>query len=235
MTPEQMSTRASRLWSSRWRRWLQSMPGQMLANTPAYGLAREMVVRPEQRVLEIGCGAGSRLLLLDQRVRFTVSAAGIEPCRQLAGAAQRAYTTASRPASAIIADPGMLPFADGVFDLALCIDLLRFLDVRGAQSVLREAARVLRPGSLLLAWDIAPPSGKLAWWQRLWTRGSAGRLASTPSLLSLAERSGFNYARDARQRPFLWPPIPRASFIAAVYPEGVVVRGDSSGGAPAAS
>lgn len=235
MTPGQVKTRESQLAGTRWQRWLQSIPGQMLANTPAYGIAREMVVRPEQRVLEIGGGAGSRLLLLDQRVRFTVAAAAVEPCPRLATAAQRAFGAAARPASAVLADPGMLPFGDGVFDLALCVDLLRFLDVRSAQATLREAARVLRPGALLLAWDIAPPSGALAWWQRLWTHGSGGRLANTASLMSLAERSGFNYAKDARQRPFLWPPIPRASFVAAVYPEGVVARGDPPGDEPVAS
>lgn len=229
MNPEQIAERKRQLAGTAWRRWLQSVPGQMLANTPAYGIAREMVVQPAWRVLEIGCGAGSRLLVLDQQVRFARMAAGVEPSARLAAAAQRAFDGAARPLSAILADPGALPFGDGVFDMALCADLLRFLDVRGAQAALREAARVLRPGALLLAWDIAPPDGPFAWWQRLWSRGYGGRMASAGSLMSLAERSGFTYTRDARQRPFLWPPVPRASFVAGVFQEGVVVTGEASG------
>lgn len=229
MNPEQVAARDAQLSGNRWRRWLQSVPGQILANTPVYGVAREMVVQPEWRVLEIGCGAGSRLLVLDQSVRFARTAAGVEPSLKLAAAAQRAFDEAARPLSAIVADPAALPFGDGVFDLALCFDLLRFLDVRAAQAALREAARVLRPGALLLAWEIAPPEGRFAWWQRLWSRGYGGRLASARSLMSLAERSGFTYTRDARRRPFLWPPVPRASFVAGVFPEGAAVPREAAG------
>ena len=125
----------------------------------------------------------------------------------------------------MLADPASLPFADGVFDVAFCDDLLRFLDVRGAQAALREAARVLRPGALLLAWDLAPPAGRFRWWQRFWLRAYGGRIASETSLMSLAERSGFDYTRTAALRPFFWPPVPRASFIASVLPPGLAAGG----------
>jgi SAM-dependent methyltransferase len=112
--------------------------------------------------------------------------------------------------------------------MVFCDDLLRFLDVRAAQAVLREAARVLRPGALLLAWDLAPASGKFGWWQRLWLRAyRGGRISSEKSLMALAERSGFAYTREARLRPFLWPPIPRASFIAGTLPPGWRREGDN--------
>ena len=221
MTPEQIHAREKQLLGSWWRRRLLSVPGQMLANPPAYNLPREMLMQADYRVLEIGCAAGSRLLLFDQSVKFRgVSAAGIEPSPALAKRAGRAFTSAARPLTAVLADPTMLPFADGVFDMGFCDDLLRFLDVRGAQTVLREAARVLRPGALLLCWDIAPPAGKLRWWQRLWLRAYPGRIASEKSLMSLAERSGFDFSRPANLRPFFWPPVPRASFIAGTLPQG---------------
>ena len=228
MTPEQIAERERQLRGSWWRRRMLSVPGQMLANTPVYTLTREMLMQADHRVLEIGCAEGSRLLLFDQKLRYQhAPVAGVEPSSALARRAGLAFRNAARPLSAVLADPAALPFADGVFDVAFCDDLLRFLDVRGAQSVLREAARVLRPGALLLAWDLAPPAGRLRWWQRFWLRAHRGRIASETSLMSLAERSGFDYTRPAHLRPFFWPPVPRASFIASVLPPGWRREGDN--------
>lgn len=221
MTPDQIAERERQLAGSWWRRFLQSVPGQMFSNPAAYSLPREMLMQADTRMLEIGCGAGSRILLFDQKLRFQgVSAVGVEPSAKLARRAQGAFLDNARPATAVLAAPGALPFRDGVFDVVYCDDLLRFLDVRGAQAVLREASRVLRPGSLMLAWDLAPPAGRFAWWQRLWLRRYPGRHASQQSLMGLAERSGFDYTREANLRPFFWPPVPRVSFIGATLPPG---------------
>lgn len=222
MTPEQVALREKQLLGSWWRRRLESVPGQMLANPPAFSLPREMLMQADHRVLEIGCGSGSRLLVFDQRVKFqTASAVGVEPSPRLAARAERAFRDGARPLTAILADPGALPFADGVFDVAFCGDLLRFLDVASAQALLREAARVLRPGSLMLVWDLAPASGKFAWWQRWWLRAyRGGRIASQKSLVELAERCGFGLTRKADLRPFWWPPVPRVSFVAGTLPMG---------------
>jgi ubiquinone/menaquinone biosynthesis C-methylase UbiE len=200
-----------------------SLGGQVLSNTGAARAAREMLLRPEWRVLEVGCAAGSRLLIFDQQVKFEATAAGVEPAAALARRAERSLRDAARPACALVGDPGALPFRDGAFDVAFCDDLLRFLDVRSAQAALREIARVLKPGANCLVWDLAPPDGRFAWWQRWWLRAyrrDGVRIASEKSLMALAERSGFDVAEAAGLRPWLWPPVARASMVARRLPEG---------------
>jgi hypothetical protein len=46
------------------------------------------------------------------------------------------------------------------------------------------------------------------------------RLRSTSTLLRRAQAAGFDFARDAILRPFLLPPIPRASILVGRAPEG---------------
>jgi len=226
VTSDQIAERERQLAGSFLRRFLQSVPGQMFSNPPVYSLPREMLMQADWRMLEIGAGAGSRVLLFDQKLRFRgPSAVGVEPSPRLAREAERTFIKNARPATAVLADPAALPFADGVFDVAYCDDLLRFLDVRTAQAVLREAARVLRPGALLLAWDLAPASGRFARWQRFWLRGYKGRIANENSLMGLAERSGFDITREANLGPFFWPPVPRASFVASTLPPGWRLEG----------
>jgi|CXWL01.1.fsa_nt_gi SAM-dependent methyltransferase len=223
MTPEQIAMRERQLAGGWWRRRMLSLPGQILSNTGAYNVAKEMLVQADWRVLEVGCTAGSRLMLFDQQVKFvTHSAAGVEPVAALAAQAQRSFEDGGRPLSAIVSDPAALPFRDGAFDVAFCDDLLRFLDVRGAQAALREIARVLRPGAMCLIWDLAPADGRFAWWQRFWLRGFRRdtRIASEKSLMALAERSGFDVTDPARLRPWLWPPVARASLVAKTLPPG---------------
>lgn len=223
MTPEQIQLRWRQLAGSWWRRRLLSVPGLILSNTGAYNVAKEMLVQADWRVLEVGCAAGSRLLLFDQQIQFReYSAAGVEPVAALATRAQAAFDSASRPLSAIVSGPQALPFRDESIDVAFCDDLLRFLDVRDAQAALREIARVLKPGAMCLVWDLAPPEGRLAWWQRFWLRSyrDGARIASDKSLMALAERSGFDVAEAAHLRPWLYPPIPRASVVAKKLPPG---------------
>jgi len=103
----------------RWRRWL------------ARGV--------EGRLLDVGCGTGRNLALLDHRARAT----GLDPCwDSLLRARRRA------PAARLVhARAEMLPFRDGVFDTVT--SGLVFCSVDDPARGLGEVRRVLRNGGSL--------------------------------------------------------------------------------------
>ena len=100
------------------------------------------------RALDMGCGTGGTLRWL--RAEFpSLRVVGLD----LAPEALR-YVMASperRGARALQGSVTALPFATGAFDLVVCLDVLQHLPEMTAEvAALREAARVLRPGGLLL-------------------------------------------------------------------------------------
>ncbi len=104
--------------------------------------------------------------------------------------------------------------------------LVKHLSDDELDAYLREVGRVLVPGGLALLWEFAPTGSR---WLDRWNtwllgggpaRGVAQpRLRSTRSLLDAARRADFEFRIDARLRPFLLPPIPRASILIGKPPD----------------
>jgi ubiquinone/menaquinone biosynthesis C-methylase UbiE len=95
-----------------------------------------------RRALDVGCGTGHYLRALAAR-GFDV--AGVDgSVDMLEEALQRTPTT-----ELYEADVASLPFPDASFDLALCIEVLRYLP--DPERCISEIARVLRPGGVCLA------------------------------------------------------------------------------------
>ena len=92
-------------------------------------------VTPDSRVLDLGCGRGGVVELFWRDVKL---AAGLDPDSP-------SLTEHRAPGMPILRGVGEhLPFAGESFDLVVCLWVLEH--VREPQTVLREVARVLRPG-----------------------------------------------------------------------------------------
>src|SRR5438105_4470610 len=63
--------------------FLAGVPGLLLINTPAYRLEMNLGIRPEHRLLDVGCGRGSLLQLLAARIAFARPPVGVDLSREM--------------------------------------------------------------------------------------------------------------------------------------------------------
>ena len=110
--------------------WYQSLRGM---------LTEFMAAMPDNaRVLDIGCGTGANMQALNIASGIDYSTEAVEFCRQ-----RNLTETAAASATA-------LPFASESFDAAISCDVLCHHSIQDKSQMIRESARVLRPGGFLL-------------------------------------------------------------------------------------
>jgi len=209
--------------SSAFIRWAMTAPGQWAVNSPLMRLPENLAVRASQRWLDVGCGRGTLLRLIGQRVGFDRAPIGVDFSPAALRLARRDAVRAGHQAALACAAATALPFHDQTFDLITCGYLMKHLTDEELDTFLLEVRRVLAGGGLALLWDFAPSgSDRLDAWNRLWLGAgvSEPHVRSTSTLLKRAKAAGFEFIRDATLRPFLFPPIPRASILIGRAPEG---------------
>lgn len=216
---ERWFARPDALWS-----FLQSVPGQVLMNTAALKLPEELRMKPEQRLLDVGCGAGALLRMFDAQVGFRERPVGVDfSGNALRLGRSRALRSGDPLPGFVAGSVTLLPFADASFDVAVSGHVLKHLPDWGLARMLREVRRVLKPGGLFVAWDMAPVgSSRLDAFNRwvLTRHVRSCNLRPWRRLAAAGRAAGFDYVADARLRPFLLPPIPRVSVLLGKAPEG---------------
>ena len=123
-------------------------------------------LRPDHRVLEMGCGIGRMARVLAGVLRppgsydgFDVVASGIAWCQAQYRDTPAPFrfvhadlrNPAYNPGGARRADEYHFPYGDGAFDLVIATSLFTHLLAADADHYLAEAARVLAPGGRLLS------------------------------------------------------------------------------------
>ncbi len=203
-------------------RWFMG-PGQWFANTPVVRLKTNLKLDATARVLDLGCGRGAVMRMLDDQLQSDVPPVGLDFSRQALRLAARDETNPMRQAGLVQGSATALPFRDGAFNLVLCGHLVKHLDDTDLLGLMLEIRRVLEPGGLALIWEFGPTGNPRldAWNARVISRGVRHpRLRSGATLKRIARDAGFPFVRDADLRPFLLPPIPRASILVGRPPEG---------------
>lgn len=188
--------------------------GNYLINTPLFLLPEGVNLQAKHRVLEVGCGTGASLRFLTARLAFQQPPVGLDLARTALNATR---TGEAVPFVCVQGTASRLPFADGSFDLVIAGHIARHLSDEGLMRLLVEAERVLRPGGLVALWEFAPTSSRRlnALNARvLESLGGAGTPRSFGRFADFVLEAHYDVIERPRLRPFLFPPVPRTSFLA---------------------
>ncbi len=196
--------------------------GAFFVNGPLFRIPEDLGLDASMRLLDIGSGRGAVTRMLDGRVHFERPPVGVDFSAAALHLAARDERRAGRPMRLARATATALPFADGSFDLVICGHVLKHLGDSEALTLFLEIQRLLAEGGLALLWEFAPTGNRRldAWNERVLSAGvRRPQLRSTVELLQLAKLTGIEFRRAAQLRPFLLPPIPRASVLIGRPPE----------------
>jgi ubiquinone/menaquinone biosynthesis C-methylase UbiE len=109
-----------------------------------------LAARPGSSILEVGCGLGDDAAALARRVAPGGSVVAVDGSQAMVDAARRRHSDIAG-LSFDIADAAQLPFVDETFDGCRIDRVLQH--VPDPPAAIREMARVLRPGGVLVAFD----------------------------------------------------------------------------------
>lgn len=160
-----------------------------------HALLDQAALAPATRVLDLGCGTGSFLVLL-KRLYPSADATGLDPDPK---ALARAEKKAARAQVAIRFDRGFaneLPYADASFDRVFSSFMYHHIPLEDRPQALRELRRVLRPdGSLHLVDFTGPEDQKTGWLARRIHSSAHLKDNSSAQLLALIRSAGFANSR----------------------------------------
>jgi ubiquinone/menaquinone biosynthesis C-methylase UbiE len=171
-------------------------------------------VRPDQRVLDVGCGTGYFARLIGEAVGAGGIVVGIDPSPEMIAYASRKAGRASN-CQFRVGTAEALDLPAEQFDVVVTSLVMHHLPEDLRVPALREMRRVLRPGGTLLVAEAQMPRHGFGW--RLLARlHSFDRMARmVPHLEPLAEQADFAEIRAGEVPPWL-------RYVRAVKPTGTV-------------
>lgn len=193
------------------RRWWSGVPHLALENTAAFLLPSLLPLRPQDRVLEIGCGTGAQARYLAERVPFQMPVVGVDTRAALLH--RGAHIADIR---LIQAAPTALPFPERHFTVLVVGHQIRDWEDEPLARFLREAWRVLTHNGVVVLWEVAPsrsPTVNAIWARLLAAPGRPLRLRSFAEIGQQAREAGFAWIQTLRLQPMLWPPGPRVAVL----------------------
>lgn len=115
-------------------------------------LIAQLDLRPGKRVLEVGCGTGGTMARIAQYGPARVD--GVDAILDMLRIARRRLRLlglGGKSTLRLVEPGGLLPFSDATYDRVYTESVLGFQDEQGAQALLTEINRVLKPGGKYVA------------------------------------------------------------------------------------
>lgn len=177
-------------------------------------LIKQANIQPNQRVLDLGCGTGTLVVLLKRKYP-AAEIVGVDPDPK---ALQRAQKKVRRAEVAVQLDEGFadeLRYEAGTFDRVLSSFMLHHLEEPEREMTLREVLRVLKPAGTFHLLDFAGGEDKAP--------GCLGRLVNSHArlednsqqrILQLMRRAGFTNAEKVKDGSMLFGLLPTAYYQA---------------------
>jgi ubiquinone/menaquinone biosynthesis C-methylase UbiE len=170
--------------------------------------------RPDDILLDIACGTGSLTLELAPHVAHAI---GFDITPAMLDQARSAQQT--KDVSNVVwiqGDAAALPFADGAFSLVTGSSAFHHFET--PVDILKEMARVCRPGGRIAVSDVTPDADKTSAYDRMekMRDPSHGHAHSVPELVELGRR--FNLT-DPVIETSMTGPIPYEAVLATSFPE----------------
>ena len=146
-------------------RWLTPyydalVEGPMTAMGMRKGLLANMGDLSGKSVLDVGCGTGTFVIMMQQAYPGA-RVAGLDGDAQILDIARGKAASEGLNIRFSEAMSYAMPYPDGTFDLVVTSLMLHHLGRQAKQDTANEMFRVLRPGGLLFGIDFAEPRGTL--------------------------------------------------------------------------
>lgn len=181
--------------------WLRLLGGDRMREA----LLSQMAPAPGHRVLDVGCGTGSLVVLVEER-HAGVVAVGLDPDRRALALAQQ---KAKRAGVRIQFNRGFsdqLPYRDASFDRVCCTFMFSLLSPTQQEATLREVNRVLRDGGSFHLLDLVDTRSRRSALVRVLLPPRRFRFHTADETLAELRQAGFADAAVTRQRNlWLWP------------------------------
>jgi SAM-dependent methyltransferase len=189
-------------------------------------MAKELDLRPEDVLLEVGCGSAR---LLAEQASHVRSIAGLDASEiQVRMARERlAERIAAGTAEVVLGDAMALPWEDGRFSVVSCLNCLKF--VPDPPKALAEMHRVLRPDGRLVVtidkqadkWGRSNEVDAMGQWQ--WGMDDCRRMMEEAgfadvSVADMPTRLGLQFVRGTKPAS---PPVTDVSETPALVAEAV--------------
>jgi ubiquinone/menaquinone biosynthesis C-methylase UbiE len=121
-----------------------------------------MDIRPDARILDIGCGTGSLTIMIAGRLTGNGQVIGIDAAPKMIAIARNKAARSESNAEFTVGVAEKLEFGDAAFDIVVNSMFMHHVDNELKKLALAEMFRVLKPAGQLCTADIDRPSTFLA-------------------------------------------------------------------------